>query len=258
MKEQLMREVTSVGNGAHIFAPKEWLGDEVILIRKPKQSLKERIYFVLEPYLGDIKGVYLFGSNARGEAVRSSDVDLFVISNKKIKADGFEIISLEEDKIAKAIKLEPVIMYSIFSESKSIINSDLMERLRKKYKPKLKDFKGFLEGTERIININKGFLELGDNSDAISYSIILRLRGIFIINQLLRGRKYSHKDFKLWVRRKVSSVDYDAVYDSYRSAKEESSVKNAKIGDLEKLLELLEKEMLKLCGRIYGKKKKAS
>lgn len=79
-----MRLVTSIGNGAHIFAPKEWLGEEVIIIRKAeRKSLKQKILDVLNGHLENILGVYLYGSQARGEADKSSDIDLLVVTTRK-------------------------------------------------------------------------------------------------------------------------------------------------------------------------------
>ena len=96
--EQLRRKVASIGNGAHVFAPREWLNDEVLLIRIPKQSAEERILEVLKPYLENIIGVYLYGSYARNEQNSKSDIDLLIITNKKIsiKKEKYEIIVLEE------------------------------------------------------------------------------------------------------------------------------------------------------------------
>jgi putative transposon-encoded protein len=42
-QEQLLRKVTEIGNGAHVFAPKEWIGEEVFIVRTPKKNLKEKI-----------------------------------------------------------------------------------------------------------------------------------------------------------------------------------------------------------------------
>ena len=48
-QEQLIRQVTEIGNGAHIFAPKEWIGERVLIV-KTRKSLKEEI-------LSDMKGI---------------------------------------------------------------------------------------------------------------------------------------------------------------------------------------------------------
>ena len=59
MNEQLIRKVGVVGNGAHIFVPKEWIGEKVIVIKAPAKELKEQILDVLNPYLENIEGAYL-------------------------------------------------------------------------------------------------------------------------------------------------------------------------------------------------------
>ena len=46
-EEKIIREVSIVGNGAHVFVPKEWIGERIILIKTPKQTLKRRIFSAL-------------------------------------------------------------------------------------------------------------------------------------------------------------------------------------------------------------------
>ena len=36
LQEQIIREVKKIGNGAHIFTPKEWIGEKVIIVRTKK------------------------------------------------------------------------------------------------------------------------------------------------------------------------------------------------------------------------------
>ena len=113
-QEQLIKKVTSIGNGAHIFTPRGWLDDEVLLIRVPKQSIENRILDVLKPYLENIVGVYLYGSYARKDQNTESDIDLLVITNKKISIneDNYEIIVLEEKNIKKALEIAPILISS--------------------------------------------------------------------------------------------------------------------------------------------------
>ena len=259
-QEQIIRAVTPIGNGAHIFAPKEWIGEEVMIVRPPKKLLKEKILETLEPYLEHIKGTYLYGSRARGEEEKDSDIDLFLITSKplKIKKKSFEIIAIEENKIKDAIKVAPIMIYSILAEAKPIINENLLQELRKKYKPKEKDFKEFLNSTKRIININEELLKLEEDSlesTKQSYSIILRLRGIYIIKMLLKQKTYSHKGFRSWIEKSIKDIDYNSIYEAYRKIKSNLKIqKPAKSSDLKALLNLLKQEILNL--ENYGKKKK--
>ena len=60
---------------------------------------------------------------------------MFVIVNKRIsiKKDNYEIIALEEKDIEKAMKISPLLISSALAEAKPIINSKLVERLKKRY-----------------------------------------------------------------------------------------------------------------------------
>ncbi len=269
MKEQIIRQVTRIGNGAHIFAPKEWLGEEVVLVRTPEKSLIEKIFSVISPHLENIKGVYLYGSRARGEEEKDSDIDLFIITSKKIKIKEkrFEIISVEEDKIDRVIKSFPLVMYSILSEAKPIINSNLIEELKNKYKPKLENFRGFLNETKNIIKINEEFLNLNKNkvytdSSAEAYSIILRLRGIFLIKKIIHNEKYYHKEFNNWIKSKLPDINYTEIYSAYKFVKLNNRRKiKLKIGNLKSLLNLLKKETDLLSKQLtnqHGEKKKTA
>ena len=64
IKEQLIKTVVKSGNGGAIWIPKNWLGQEVIIILpdKPKLNVKEKVIHLLEPYLKDIIAVFLYGS----------------------------------------------------------------------------------------------------------------------------------------------------------------------------------------------------
>jgi len=204
-KEQLIRKVTPIGNGAHIFAPKDWLNDNVVLIRVPKQSVEVKILEVLKPYLEHIEGVFLYGSYARNEQNENSDIDFLVIANKKllIKKDNHDIIVLEEKNIEKAIEISPILIYSALAEARPIINSKLLEELKKKYKIQNKHIKDYLTQTKEIIRVNEEFPSL--------YSLVLRLKGVYIINQLLSDKSYSNEKFKSWLLKSSSNPDIEKI-----------------------------------------------
>lgn len=252
-QEQIVRIAKILGNGAHVFVPKGWLGEELILIRPRKKSLKEKILSTLDPYLDSILGVYLYGSYARGEETPDSDIDLFIISDKKMKieSEGFEIICLKENDIKKALKIEPVLIYSILSESKPIINSKLLEEFKVKYFPKLADFKDYFKETEGILKVNNEFIqsEKGNyiTSEAVIYSVVLRLRGLFIIKSLLEGKKCSHKLFKSWIKNHLPKIDFDSIYEAYKYSKHEKKIiQRIKVSDIKLLIEYLKNELDKI------------
>ena len=55
-EEQIIRIAKNFGNGAHIFVPKGWVGEQIILVKPQKKDIKERIISALNQHLDSIKG----------------------------------------------------------------------------------------------------------------------------------------------------------------------------------------------------------
>jgi len=252
-EERIIKVARLFGNGAHIFVPKEWAGEKIVLIKPKSKILKERIIEVLEPYFEYIVGAYLYGSYSRKEQLEDSDIDLFLITNKsiKIKQKGFEILCCEEKNIKKLIKLEPLIIYSILSEAKTIINSELLKKLQEEYKPNLRDFINFFKETKKMIEVQESIVESEKedyvSSEAVIYSLVLRLRGLFIIKSIIKNEQYSHREFKEWIINTLPNIHFNFIYDLYRASKNESRVKEKiKLEDVKSLIEFLKEEVCKL------------
>ena len=251
--EKIIRKVSEIGNGAHIFAPKEWVGEEVIITRIPRKNAKEEIVKLLYPYLDKIISVLLYGSYARNEQDKDSDMDIFIVSKEKfkIKSPNKDIIIVPEDRMENAKKINPILFYSMIQEAMPIINSSYLEILKKE-KIRLSCFREFLEDTKRAIKSDEEIMGLDERlkskmaSESVIYSLILRLRGIFIVNLLLRNKKYSKKIFEAWLAEN-SGADYDKVYKIYRSVRDSKKTKEeVPIKQAQSLIELLKKETKKL------------
>src|SRR3989338_7348484 len=95
VREQIVKTVVRSGNGGAIWVPKDWLGQEVVVIlpQKPKFELREKIIHLLEPYLKDITAVFIYGSYARHEEKKDSDIDVAVITENPLK------INIKEPKL---------------------------------------------------------------------------------------------------------------------------------------------------------------
>ena len=179
-KEQIVREVNLIGNGAHIFAPKEWANEKVLVIRLEKKSIKEELLEILYPYLDKIIAVFIYGSYARKEETKDSDVDVLVIAKEKFKierSNKFQIIVLAEEEINNAIRLKPILMYSIFKEASAVINSGYLELL-KKQKIDYSLFSSFIKSSYDSLKSNIELLELDKKtgktiSNSVIYSLIL-------------------------------------------------------------------------------------
>jgi predicted nucleotidyltransferase len=259
-KEQLIRIVSQVGNGAHIFAPKEWINEKVLIIRLEKKTIKEQILERLYPHLDKIIAVFLYGSHARNEATESSDLDVLVVSKEKIKLDKKEnqdFLTLTEKEISGAIKTNPILMYSIFKEAKAIINQDYLEKL-KEIKLDKSYFQDFISQTKDSIKSTHEIIELDKktgkySSDSSIYSLILRLRGVFIINCLIKNTPFSNSLFEKWL--KPLEINYSKLYETYREVRNDKRGKDTTIPieQEEKLIIFLEKQLNILEGKINDK-----
>ena len=248
MEEKIIRKVTGIGNGAHVFAPKEWINDEVQIMRV-KKNPKEELIKIIYPHLDKITAAFLYGSYARNEQEVGSDLDFFIISNEKfsIKSKNSDIIVVPEDKIEAAKKLNPILFYSMLQEAKSVINQSYLEKLKKE-EINFDYFNYFISETKRWIEINKSSIELNklnneESDESTIYSLILRLRGVFIINSLLRKEKYSKKGFENFITQN-SKANYKQVYAAYRIIRDnQKQEKKINLEQAESLLDLLIREI---------------
>ena len=264
VREQIVKTVVKSGNGGAVWVPKNWMGQEVVVIlpQKPKLELKEKIIHLLEPYLKDIVSVFIYGSYARHEETKESDIDVVVITEKplkiSIKEPKLEITAFELEKFKKAIEKHPVMYYQIVQEAEPLINSNILEEL-KKIKINKGNFKDYLNETKEHIKSSRELLELDKldgefiKSYSTIYSAILRLRGIFIIWGILYKDKFSNKKFKKWmVKKGIGNNEFELCYAAYRVVRDNTKIKNLNIKNsaAEKLLNILEKELNALEARI--------
>ncbi|MBI3027633.1 DUF2080 family transposase-associated protein [Candidatus Woesearchaeota archaeon] len=258
VKEQLVKTVVKSGNGGAVWVPKDWLGEEVVVIlpEEPKLNLKEKIIHLLEPYLKDIISVAIYGSYARKEQTKDSDVDVLVITKDKklklkFKEDKLELTSFPIDNLKLAIEKYPTIYYQMVQEAEPLINAYILEEL-KSIKPNKEGFKNYLKESKEHIKSNKELLELDkiDNTYLKSYSVVyssmLRLRGVFIIKCILENSKFSNKKFKNWLKAKgLNRIEYEDCYKAYRLVRNNENTKKPKIKiqAVEKLINILENEL---------------
>ena len=262
--KEIRRIATPVGNGSHIIVPKEWEGYEIVLTRVAVSDPKKEILKILQPYLENIIGVYIYGSYARRENEKESDIDVIVITDKKISSieikKPFDMIFIEKSKIDSFKKINPVLFYSFLFEAEPVLNRNFLEQLRDTEIKKFKQYiKPYLEDSTRVLKINKKLLELNKSEKVVFidtnmiYSLILRLRGVFIIDSLLKNEKFSNDSFFKVLRNKLVH-DPRCYYNLYRAIRDSKKPKGkVEVIEAEKLINLLE-EQLKEVGRVvYAK-----
>ncbi len=250
---ELIKNVEKWGNSAGILLPKAWLGNQVkVALIERTLNIKKEVLALLEPYLEDLLGVYLVGSYARGEEEKDSDIDIIAISGgikKEIISGKYHISIATLQGIQKTMCHYPELIIPRMREAKSILNSQLLEEI-KKYKITKKSFKNFVEDTKRTIRMDKEFIALdeldGENleSTAILYSMILRLRGIFLIKCALNNLRYSKKDFRKWILSVLNEEEFEKAYGIYKAIRDNKAAKAiVRLQTAKKLREFLIKEL---------------
>src|SRR3989344_8231409 len=250
IKEQLKKKVVKSGNGGAVWVPKAWLGEEVVVIlpEKPRLDVRERIIHQLEPHLKDIVSVSLYGSYARGEQTQGSDVDVLVITQEKkhLHIQGLDILSISLHQLQKAIVKYPVLYYHIIQEAQPLVNSPVLQEL-KKTKVTYKNFKNYLHETKEHLHSNKELVELdkldGDmlRSTSVAYSSLLRLKGFYIIDCFVKKKVFTSAGFKQWlITHGLEKREFDSAYAIYCGVRDGIAQKTRiSIATAEKMLNLL-------------------
>jgi|SRR3989344_2058910 len=230
MENQIIKQAFRLGNSAGVLLPSSWKGRKV-KIQLIEKSITENIIEILEEknLLKNVIGIYLAGSYARGEEDENSDIDILIITdsiNKQIKRGEYEIIMISKEKFENSID-KSLYIASLVNESKPILNNDYILP----YKNKTKDFptKRHIEILKSMMRINEKFVKLDEEmennvSDETLYSIILRLREIYMLDCMKINKKPSKKEFLSLIKRISGSTE---AYDSYIRAKNDKPSKEA-------------------------------
>ena len=239
------------GNSGGILLPKEWIGNQVkIVLINRTDEIKKEVINMLSEYLGDILGVYLTGSYSRGDQDKESDIDIIAITNhikKEIISGKYHISLVTLENLKKTLEKNPILVAPRLREANVIINPLLLKELNKIEIKKI-SFKSYIEETNRIISINQELINLEKDeyltSPEIIYSLILRLRGIYLINGILNNKKYSKRDFLKYLgNSKIDKNQIENIYNIYRNLRDDIKTKNKiKVDNVKLLLSFLEKE----------------
>ncbi len=257
MQEQLRKKVVKFGNGSIVYTPKDWIGREVI-VTLPKLSIKEELFKLLDPYLLHIQGIYLYGSFTRNEQEQDSDIDVLVIADKKFKIESkrFDINVHSFESLKKILKDNPIYLL-IIKEARTILNGSLLEEL-KNFKLSNPDFSFILDTTRNLLEINKDFIDIEkemqtENFDnpAVIYSLVLRLRGLYMIDCILKNKSYLNKNFKRFAV-KIGIKNFNLLYKIYRYERDNKKLDKTHVSmeDINRLYLLVKNETEKKSAKI--------
>jgi len=246
--ETITKQTREVGTSAGVLLPRSWLNKQVVvtLFEPSKENIaRDIIEYLFEHNLNEeVKGIYLFGSYSRGDFDFNSDIDILIITqdtNKLINYNNYEILLVSESSFSKNLP-NNLNYLSILKEAGVIFNKELIEKYRiKKYKFNIKKSLSEIDG---IFKINQDAVKMCKENnmnipDGIVYSMVLRLRELYLIKCLFSGRIYYKKDFLELVG--------DKVYSAYlRIKRNEKELNNLSPDELISTLDLSEKWLKEL------------
>ncbi len=216
MRNELIKQAFKLGNSAGVLVPIEWKGRKVS-VKLIDKSIPGEILEILEEknLLNNTIGIFLAGSYARGEETESSDIDILVITDnfdRQIKIGKYEIFLISKNKLDKSIP-NSLYLASLINEARAILNESLLKHYKSGLKgvlikKNLEDIKSVTKINEKAIDIDE---ELGEKvSDGVLYSIILRLRELYLIECLKKNEASSNKKFLNLIKKIASEEAYNA------------------------------------------------
>lgn len=221
---ELIKKPFKIGNSMAVLIPKKW-ENEKIIVKPLKKSITKEVIEILtdNDILSEIKGLYLTGSYAREEQTENSDIDIIAITNKKhgiIRERNYEISIIPEKNLLKSISKDLYLFTSI-KDAIPLINNEQLE-IYKKIKQKI-NINKLLNEIESTLIINKSMIEsceeLKENiPDGTIYSLVLRLRELYLIKSLINNKKPLKKEF-------LSEIGSEQ-YNIYTSVKNNKKSKN--------------------------------
>ncbi len=249
--EVIIKHTREVGTSAGVLLPRNWLNKQVVvtLFEPSKEKIaRDVIEKMFKNNLNEeAKGIYLFGSYSRGDFDFNSDIDILVITkniNKLINHNNYEIILVSESSFLKNLP-NSLNYLSMLREAKVIFNKELIDKYKdRRYRLNMK--KNLLE-IERVFKINQDSVTMCkenkmDVPDGVVYSIILRLRELYLIKCIISNKSYDKGNFLDIVGEKA--------YSAYlRIKRNEKELNNLSPNELMSVLELSKKWLKELKGQ---------
>ena len=235
-----IKKTVKAGNSSAVILPKAWLNQEVRveLVKKTPETILQEAINITEDNInpGEIIGIYLVGSYARGEESKGSDIDILVISaitDKEIIHEGiYNVLIVSEELLEWKLKYDLLPIGPMLKEAKPLINSPYLNLI--KIKVTKKNIKWYIDTTREKLELVKKIFENtveGEKvDDRVAYSLVLRIRTLYIVQKLIKNQIHSKKEFiKLIAKISGSNNAYESYLavknnaeENYRTTKEEA------------------------------------
>lgn len=200
----------------------------VDLVKKDLGTILRDTLDIVENHAGlyEIIGIYLVGSHARGEESNDSDIDVLVISadtDREMIHDGtYNILIISERLLEWKLENDLLPIGTMLKEARALINSSYVVNLIE-IKVTKKNVKWYIDTTKEKLELLKEILEStaeGKIPDRVAYSLVLRIRTLYIIQKLIKNQNHSKKELIKLISRISGSNN---AYGSYVAVKNDDS-----------------------------------
>lgn len=259
MEVQIKRAVKA-GNSSAVVLPRAWLNKEVRveLVEKNSDIILADVLEIARKNI-DLKhiiGIYLVGSYARGEESSDSDIDILIVTdciNKDMINEGiYNVLIVSSSLIEQKLKHDLFPIGQMIREAEPLLNRSYLNSI--KVKVTKENIRWYLDTTEDKLKIIKKIIDKVKKNerkyleDKVAYTLVLRIRTLYIIEKLIENKSYSKKQFVKEIN-KVSGGNN--AYEGYLAVKNDSEEnKRISVEETVTLYDYLENKLIEIKKRI--------
>lgn len=251
-----IKKAVRAGNSSAVILPRAWLNKEVRveLIKKTPEMMLYDVINIVKKYikLEDIIGIYLTGSYARSEEDENSDIDILVITRKidreMISEGSYNILIVSSRLLKQKLERDLFPIGQMLKEAKPLLNSDYLSLIE--IKPTKTNVKWYLDTSEDKLRIIKEVIsKMKKNNkkylnDKIIYTLILRIRTLYILKKLIKNESYSKIEFLKIIRNITGGI---TAYNRYLAVKDNLEEKSmVSLKETERLYEYLKNQLIEI------------
>jgi len=242
--EAVLKKCKPMGNSAAVYVPKEWENKRV-LVRL--MSPREMALDVLQEHMPHVIGAYIYGSYVREEETPESDIDVLVIASRKFevrKQHLLDVVVVTPSEVDSILEKDPVQLTPILAEAQPLLNDALLRDLRDRRIDPRKYLK-LVKDNGRILKENEELIENEAKIGAVIYSLIIRMKAVYLVKKLLSSEKYTTKGYKQYLLSQgLDEEGYEGLNKVYRAIRDDKSLPSGvvELSDIKVLQHILEME----------------
>ncbi len=248
-----IKKAVKAGNSSAVILPRSWLNKEVRieLIKKTPEIIICDVINIINKYLDlkDVIGIYLAGSYAMGEEDENSDIDILIVTNntdkEMIKEGIYNILLMSSELLNQKLEKDLFPIGQMIKEALPLLNSDYLNSIKITVTKRNIDW--YLKTTEEKIKMIKKIFEKIETNrnkyidNKVIYTLILRIRTLYIIKKLIKNENYSKKDFIKLIERVSLGTN---AYEKYLIVKNDLEDKDGvSLEEATKLYEFLKNQL---------------